>query len=48
LCWSKEASDRPNFNYIIEELTKEVGFYKTAINLEEMLIMEKSSVSVEN
>ena len=25
-CWSTNPVDRPNFNYIIDELTKEIGF----------------------
>lgn len=29
-CWVSDPNERPDFNLIIEELTKEIGFFKTA------------------
>lgn len=42
-CWVKEPSARPDFNYVIAELMKEIGFYKEHTGNETQLINESES-----
>jgi len=37
-CWVSDPSERPSFNWVIEQLTKEIGFYSMMSNMDNMAV----------